>query len=238
MPLLDHFRLPLSRRRHWDSFHGAWAEAMATNLNQSLPQQFVAEARLQLGKLLEVDVGTFKEDGVAERPESGGVALWAPPKPAATAVLEFQDPDIFEIQVFNEEEGPRLVAAVELVSPSNKDRAANRHMFAVKCASYLQSAVSVILVDVVTERSGNLQAELLELLRVEIATPGQSPKELYASSHRTVHAAQGLSLESWSHLLAVGEVLPTLPLWLGPDLCLPLDLEMTYQTACAARRIA
>jgi hypothetical protein len=46
MPLLDHFRPPLSRQRHWDSFHGAWAEAMAVSLNQSLPEQFVAEARV------------------------------------------------------------------------------------------------------------------------------------------------------------------------------------------------
>jgi hypothetical protein len=33
MPLLDHFRPPLSQRRHWDSFHGAWAEAIAIALN-------------------------------------------------------------------------------------------------------------------------------------------------------------------------------------------------------------
>ena len=36
MALQDHFRPPLSQRRHWDSFHGAWAEAIALNLNQSL----------------------------------------------------------------------------------------------------------------------------------------------------------------------------------------------------------
>ena len=36
MPLLDHFRPPLSQRRHWDSLYGAWAEAMATNPNDGL----------------------------------------------------------------------------------------------------------------------------------------------------------------------------------------------------------
>jgi hypothetical protein len=50
MPLLDHFRPPLSQRRHWDSCHGAGAEAMASHLNQSLlPERFVAEARVKLG---------------------------------------------------------------------------------------------------------------------------------------------------------------------------------------------
>ena len=33
MALLDHFHPPLSQRRHWDSFHGAWAEAIALELS-------------------------------------------------------------------------------------------------------------------------------------------------------------------------------------------------------------
>src|SRR5581483_9326123 len=127
MPLLDHFRPPLSQRRHWDSFHGAWAEAMAVHLNQSLlPERYVAEARVKLGGQVEIDVGTFAEDGRTPRPESGSVATWAPPQPVVTAPLEFQDPDVFEVQVLSEAEGPRLVAAIELVSPANKDRPANR----------------------------------------------------------------------------------------------------------------
>jgi hypothetical protein len=238
MPLLDHFRPPLSQRRHWDSFHGAWAEAMAAQLNQSLlPERFVAEARVQLGGQVEIDVATFSEKDTAVTSESGGVAVWAPPQPAATALLDFRDPDILEVQIPSEEEGPRLVAAIELISPGNKDRPANRHMFAVKCASYLHGGVSVILVDVVTERSGNLHAELLKVLQAQLATRGQDSHDLYATAYRTVAAREGLRLETWAEVLTVGGVLPTLPLWLQPDLCLPLDLEATYQTACVARRI-
>src|SRR5438552_11789421 len=187
MPLLDHFRPPLSQRRHWDSFHGAWAEAMALQLNQSLlPERFVAEARVKLGNQVEIDVGTFADNGMAANSEEGGVAIWAPPKPVSTAPLDFQDPDVFEVQVLSEEEGPRLVAAIELVSPANKDRPANRRMFAIKCASYLHSGVGVILVDVVTERPGNLHGELLNLLQVQLTTPGQGAHDLYATAYRTV----------------------------------------------------
>jgi hypothetical protein len=238
MPLLDHFRPPLSQRRHWDSFHGAWAEAIATTLNQSLlPERFVAEARVKLGGQVEIDVATFAESGGALVPESGGVATWAPPKPVATASLAFQDPDVFEVQVLSEEEGPRLVAAIELVSPANKDRPANRRMFAVKCASYLHSGVSVMIVDVVTQRTGNLHAELLDLLQVHVRTPGQGADDLYAAAHRAVATSQGLLLETWAHPLDVGAALPTLPLWLEPGFCLPLNLEASYQAACGARRI-
>lgn len=239
MPLLDHFRPPLSQRRHWDSFHGAWAEAIALGLNQSLlPAGFVAEARVKLGGQVEIDVGTFAENGAGPKAGPGAVALWAPPQPVATALLAFQGPDLFEVQILSEEQGPRLVAAIELVSPANKDRPANRRMFAVKCASYLHSGVSVILVDVVTQRAGNLYTELLGLLQVQLSTPAQGAHDLYASAHRTVLGAPGLHLETWAHTLTLGGALPTLPLWLQTDLCLPLDLEATYQAACLARRIA
>ncbi len=239
MPLLDHFRPPLSQQRHWDSFHGAWAEAMASHLNRSLlPERFVAEARVKLGGQVEIDVGTFADTPMVPSSEAGGVAVWAPPRPVATTLADFQDPDVFEVQVLSEGEGPRLVAAIELVSPANKDRPANRRMFAVKCASYLHSGVSVIIVDVVTERAGNLHAELLDLLRLQISTPGQGAHDLYACAHRTMPASQGIRLEAWAYALTLGGSLPTLPLWIQPDLCLPLELEATYHAACAARRIA
>ena len=167
----------------------------------------------------------------------GGVALWAPPQPVAACPLEFDDPDLFEVQVINEEVGPRLVAAIELVSPSNKDRPANRHMFAVKCASYLYSGVSVIIVDVVTQRSGNLHAALLDLLAASMTTPGQNAHDLYASAYRRTRTQHGLELQTWPHVLGIGDSLPTLPLWLDEDVCLPLDLESTYAAACAARRL-
>lgn len=240
MPLLDHFRPPLSQIRHWDSFHGAWAEAMAQQLNQLLlPDRFVAEARVQLGGQVEVDVGAFDERSVsASSSPTGGTAVWAPPGPTATATLHFQSPDLFEVQVMEEVGGSRLVAAIELVSPANKNRPSHRRMFAVKCASYLQSGVSVIIVDVVTKRAGNLHAELLQLLELPLATPGRESRDLYAAAYRAVARGDELSLETWVETLRIHEALPTLPLWIMPNLAVPLDLEATYQAACAARRIA
>ena len=239
MPLLDHFRPPLSQQRHWDSFHGAWAEAMAQHLNQLLlPEHFVAEARVKLGGQVEIDVGTFAEEGSTTSSGHGGVALWAPPQPTATAPLDFQIPDVFEVHVLHEEGGPRLVAAIELVSPANKDRPSHRRMFAVKCASYLQSGVNVMIIDVVTERAGNLHSELLELLPAQLSTPAKGNHDLYATAYRTVAGSQGLTLETWAKTLSLRQDLPTLPLWIMPDLALPIDLETTYLAACAARRIA
>jgi Protein of unknown function (DUF4058) len=239
MPLLDHFKPPLSQRRRWESFHSAWAEAIAQQLNQDLlPPHYFAEANIKVGTHIATDVGTFEEsdDGQAPPPE-GSVAVWAPPRPTATAPLSFNRPDVFEVQVLNDEEGPQVVAAIELVSPANKDRPSNRHMFGVKCASYLQQSIAVVVVNVVTERSGNSHRGVLDVLEVTAATPGQSPTDLYAVAYRAVADGEALSLEMWVELLTLGAPLPTVPLWIGAERCVPLHLEETYAAACAARRI-
>ncbi len=240
MPLLDPFHPPLSERRHWDSFHGAWAEALALSLNGGLlPARYFAEARVKLGRAVEIDVGALEEyGGGTAGGNPNGVAVWAPARPTLTAPLTFTASDLFEVQVLEGSEGPRLVAAVELVSPSNKDRLANRHAFAVKAASYLQADISLLVVDVVTERLASLHRALLELLGVAPEGPGQRDGDLYAAAYRTRAAESAARLEAWVEPLAVGSPLPTLPLWIDTGLAVPLDLEETYRMACAARRIA
>jgi hypothetical protein len=239
MPLLDHFHPPLSQRRHWDSFHSAWAEAIANQLNHDLlPPRYYAEARVKLGTQVEIDAGAFEGNGEAEAGKAqGNVAVWAPARPVVRVPLDFGHPDLFEIQVLNDEEGPRLVGAIELISPANKDRPGNRHVFAVKCASYLQQGIGVILADVVTERGGNLHNELLNVLKAKASTPGQCPNDLYACAYRTVTGAAERELEVWAEQLALAGCLPTLPLWISADLGIPIDLEETYKAACEARRI-
>lgn len=239
MPLLDHFHPPLSRLRHWDSFHGAWAEAIARVLNEGLlPERYYAEARVQLGGQVEIDVGAFTDESPSHAEASnGGVAVWAPSRPLTRVALAFSHPDIVEVQILEDRAGPRIVAALELVSPANKDRPSNRRQFAVKCAAYLQGGISVLIVDVVTDRHGNLHRELLQLLEVTAATPCQNDADLYATAYRAVSTDDGLQLELWVESLSVSAALPTMPLWLERDLSVPIELEQTYQAACAARRI-
>jgi hypothetical protein len=79
---------------------------------------------------------------------------------------------------------------------------------------------------------------LLDFLKLTVATPAQDLADLYATAYRPLMGAKQSRVELWVEALAVGSELPTLPLWLGADLALPLNLEETYQAACAARRIA
>jgi hypothetical protein len=234
MPLLDPFHPPLSKRRHWENLHSAWANALRDQLNEVLPPRYFAEVQITLSKQVEIDVAMFEEDRAAVAAETGGIAVWAPPRPPQTTILPDAPADVFEVQVLTDEEGPRLVAAVELVSPSNKDRPGHRHAFAIKCANYLYQRIGVAVVDVVTHRSANLHAQLLALLGV---APAQSLPDLYAGAYRTVPVPEGVQLDYWMESLAVGEPLPPVPLWIGRDFCLPLHLEEAYLTACTSSRI-
>jgi len=54
------------------------------------------------------------------------LTVWSPPQP--TLIISF------EVQVLRNFGGPQLRAAIELVSPANKDRPAARRVFAGKCA--------------------------------------------------------------------------------------------------------
>ena len=42
----------------------------------------------------------------------------------------------------------------------------------------------------------------------------------------------GNNFESWTHTLALGQPLPTLPLWLADDFAVPLELEASYEETC------
>src|SRR5262249_60477492 len=97
-----------------------------------------------------------------------------------------------------------------------------------KCAAYLQNDVSVVVVDIVTERRDNLHAELLELLKLGESERSAVTSNLYAIAYRAVKAGQRAQLEIWPSVLSVGSSLPTLPLWLSEELAVPLDLEARY----------
>ena len=128
--------------------------------------------------------------------------------------------------------GRRLVAAIEIVSPANKDRPEHRNVFVAKCAALLQKGVAVSIVDLVTVRHFNLYTELLAFIGHSDPTLGAEPPPLYAASCRCVKKGERTLLEAWSHALTLGQPLPTLPLWLAENLAVPLDLEPSYEQAC------
>ena len=242
MPLRDHFHPPLSVERHWESFHAAWIGSLADALNLTLPPGYFAEEQVHAGPGVEIDVATLEGSQAASGGGSrnGGTATlsapaWAPPAPAWTVPAVFADD--FEVRVFSSRGGPTLVAAIELVSPGNKDRADARQAFATKCASYLHEGIALIIIDVVTGRRPNLHNEVMTLLSGGETTRLAAEVTLYAVAYRPVRREGRSEVDGWPAALALGEELPTLPLALNAEVSLPVDLEATYTDACRRRRL-
>jgi Protein of unknown function (DUF4058) len=236
MPLRDHFRPPVSLQAGWDALHGMWPAEIVRQLRQRLPQGYVAAPNVHPGSQVEVDVATYERDDAPRLQRSGGegaaAAVWAPPEPTVAVETEVPDYDDFSVRIYDAERGRQLVATIELVSPGNKDRPEKRNAFVGKCAALLQKGVTVSIVDVVTLRQFNLYAELLQFVGQSGPSPGEPQTHLYAVSCRWRPLGKRMMLQSWSHRLALGQSLPTLPLWLTGQLAVPLDLEQSYEQAC------
>ncbi len=242
MPLRDHFHPPLQLQYPWDSFHSSWATRLADALNDEwLPPEFLAVEHTHAGRQLEIDVATFEDRQQPPNTSSNGSATatlprtWTPPAPARTMPAIF--PADFEVRVFSTTSGLTLVGAIELISPANKDRAEERRAFAAKCASYLYQGVSLVILDIVTNRRANLHNETMRLMQAAEDMDLPAEMALYGVAYRPVRRQEKPEIDLWPASCAIGAPLPTLPLRLTGDLFVPVDFETTYEEACRRRRI-
>ena len=215
MPLRDHFHPPISKRSSWEGLYGGWPMRIIEELAPRLPDPVVAEPRVRLGSFYEVDVSSAECEG-------GGA--FVPCRQYA-----------YEVLVFDLRRQRRLVAAVEIVSPANKDRAESRQLFVAKCCNLLRRDVCVSIIDLVTIRQFNLYADLLALF--ERSDPAlSSASSIYAVTCRKGNGSR-TTLETWYRPLAVGDPLPSLPLWLSDTERVSLDLETSYEETCRVLKI-
>ncbi len=238
MPLRDHFRPPLDDMRHWEGMHSGWPMMIVASLRRLLPRGFFAEPCVHSGASAEIDVATFEREAeelltTGNGNNGGGIAtaVWAPPLPTLAVAADLPAQDNYEVRVYDERRHARLVAAIELVSPANKDRPEHRNAFVAKCVALLREQVSVVIVDIVTTRTQNLYAELLDLLGQ--ADPSLKPEALCATACRMTKRENEWILEAWLYILELGRPLPTLPLWLADNLAVPLELNESYEQSCS-----
>jgi hypothetical protein len=237
MPLYDLFEPPIRDYRPYSGIHSSWANSIAFELNRSvLPDGFVAIAEVRPGGNIEIDTAVLNGRGVggANGNDRGG---WRVPEPVRASVVDLRDLDVFEIRVIREDGSMTLVAAVELASPSNKDRPASRRAFANKCAAYLQQGVCVVIIDVVTKKRADLYKEVLEKVETSDEPEWVSRSGLYAVTLRPIANVDSSRLERWPYELVIGSSLPCLPLWIDIDRYVPLDLEITFTATMKSLRI-
>ena len=248
MPLLDHFRGPLGRRA-WQSFHARWSVAIADDLNRRLPRRFVADAPMSPGSYMAADVVEYEElrevghaPGLTGNgtPENGGaVALatetYAPPETDLVMSATF---DVhLKVEIRDTTDDYRVLAVVELVSPSNKKESGERARFVGKCLSYLDEGIGLVVIDIVTERRWNLHNELIRRTEKEANLLMAGDPYLYVTAYRPTHRKEEDLIDMWLWPLTLGAALPAVPLALKGYGCVRLDLEATYAEACERLRI-
>jgi hypothetical protein len=233
MPLRDHFHAPVNDTHSWDEVHGQWPGEIVRDLRNILPAGFRAAPNVHLGSGFEIDVTTY-ESATAPDADEGGTATLATLAPTLTVEADLSEQDEYEVRIYDAEHGRVLVAAIEIVSPSNKDRPASRELFVGKLTTLLQQGICVSVVDLVSARQANLYAELLTLLGHSDPSLGETPPALYAVTLRARKRRKrpAALLDAWFYPMTVGQSLPTLPLWLAPALRVMLPLETSYEETC------
>jgi hypothetical protein len=175
MPLRDHFRPPLDRVECWDGLYGAWPAIIVRALNQTLPGRYVAGPRVHLGSIHGYDVLPAE-------------SLHAVPVFSGECFL--RDRDEYEVLLHDNDFGRKLVAVIEFVSPTDKDRLEHRRIFVAKCVALLDKGIAVTIVDLVTLDERSLYSDLLEFLDLKDPTVGMPPTSLCASSCRVLRRGE------------------------------------------------
>jgi hypothetical protein len=219
--------------------------SLLDSLNRRLPKRFLAEATVHVGRKVEADVIEYDrepDEGADDSPSrNGGVAVAAKPviytPPAETAAFPITYEDVFEVKVHDVKRGRRVVAVIELVSPSNKDRPEERDTFALKSLAYLKAGVGLVVIDIISDKHFNLHDEIVRVGRTDDRFRMAGSPTTYAVAYRPVHRDNENMVAMWTHELTVGSDLPTVPLALKGFGCVPLDLNATYNDACERNRI-
>ncbi len=222
--------------RGWDSIHQLWINSLLFWLQEHLPAGY----RAYLGSVPGLTIAA--EPG---RPDLG-VRTWQPPGTGETAQpgaapAEGPQPDFQVVALLNPEPPPavhvffhgRLVAAVELVSPRNKDRPTSREFYRNRYLSYLWSGVHLLLVDVHRRPLGFSFVEAMAA-ELQCTFPVGLPPHAVSWNVGGPTPEGGQFLDGWYRPLTVGQPLPSLPLALTREQHVVIDLEGTY--AEAARR--
>lgn len=217
----------------WEGVHLLWMTDLLRDLKGRLPAGF--RAYLGSGPAVAVGAPALRPDVAIrahQEPSEVPEAVGSPSvggEPDVELAVAAIDP---APALFVERDG-RLVAAVELVSPRNKDRPVGRATYLSRYAGYLIEGVHLLLVDVHRRPAGFSFADGIAR-ELQIENQPSLPPPL-AVSYRVGEPAAtgGRLLAIWRRPLLPGERLPTLPLYLEVNLSVAVNLEATYSRAAA-----
>jgi hypothetical protein len=235
MPIHDWMRV---KDAVFHDFHHSWIEEISRALNRTLlPGDHYALAErftVRHGP----DVLTFQGVGNGDSDHSFGASVssnggvLAAPKlqPTAETDRSFYHRQLSSIAI-RHVTGDRLVAVVEVVSPSNKSSRNPLLAFVRKAAELLDKQVHLLILDLFPPGKRDPQGihgEIWDDFAGEEYS-ATADKPLTLASYES-----GPGVRAYVAHVAVGDELPEMPLFLEPEKAVSVPLEATYCSAYAA----
>jgi hypothetical protein len=124
--------------------------------------------------------------------------------------------------------GHHLVSLVEIITPGNKDNAQNVSEFVNKAKSAFERGIQLLLVDLFPPSIYDLQGMHGAIWYSLIEDPYDLPADMPLTLASYVTTSPP---EVYLEPLALGGLLPDMPLFLRPDRYINVPLETTYQAA-------
>jgi hypothetical protein len=226
MPVHDWTRVYAGLFHH---FHQRWISALGDRLNMGdLPPGYYALSE-QAASGPVPDVITLKlRNPTIQNPDSpGGIALATAP-PRTRYVLKAEaDPYLSKVNriTIRDPEG-KVVSVIEIVSPGNKGSRWALQTFVEKAVDFLRQGIHLLVIDLFPPTARDPQG-----IHKAIWDKIQDEPFALPQDKRLTLAAYSAGLEKLAFVepIAVGDVLPDMPLFLEPDRYVPVRLEGTYQ---------
>ena len=212
----------------YHDFHHEWISEIKRALNRGLlPEDYYAMAEQQAAGF-GPDVFTLQDTA---RPGSGGTATLTRTQPktthAAETPAEFHRRQKSSI-VVRHVSGDRIVAMIEIVSPGNKSSKHAFKAFVDKACELLEHRIHLLLLDPFPpgpRDPDGIHAAIWAMVEDDpFRIPPERPLTLAAYDC-------GLTTRAYVETIAVGEVVPDMPLFLEPEGHIVVPLEATYQAA-------
>ena len=224
MPLHD-----WAERTEWEGVHIYWMGEIAQWLKSRLPPGY--RAIIGSSPFTRLGVSLGKPDVSLT---NGTKAL---PAMAPTVSPDSSEPDfetvvatLVEDHTLLVELNQRLVAAVEIISPGNKDRPERRDQNAARYLGYIRERVHLLLIDV---HARPLQFSFAQRIDDELHIEQAVPSTPQATSYRVGPGAPlgGRFLSVWSRPFTIGASIPAIPIAISASDQITIDLESTYTEA-------
>jgi hypothetical protein len=230
MPIHDWTRVGAGA---FHDFHQGWTIRIRDILNSGLlPGGFYAMAE-QYAKGLIPDVLTLEAQPGTERRTDvrGGVALEeAPPRARFMTSAEVDAYVAKANSIVIRHEFGQVVAVIEIVSPGNKRSQYGLRVFVEKSYTLLQNGINLLVVDLFPPTPRDPQG----LHKAIWDNFVEEPFELPSDKPLTIAASMAGEIKrAYVEPIAVGDVLPSLPIFLDEYTYVPAPLEESYMAAWA-----